>query len=58
MSECIIQLTDLHLLSDVEACVREVPTWRTLKQVLDLLRQQDQQDYERLYFLENTSRVM
>ncbi|MEE3369475.1 MAG: phosphodiesterase [Planctomycetota bacterium] len=45
MSECIIQLTDLHLLSDVEACVREVPTWRTLKQVLDLLRQQEQQDY-------------
>ena len=45
MSECIIQLTDLHLLSAAEACVREVPTWRTLKQVLDLLRQQEQQDY-------------
>ena len=45
MSQCIIQLTDLHLLSDVEADVREVPTWRTLKQVLDLLRQQEQQDY-------------
>ena len=45
MSQCIIQLTDLHLLSDVEAGVRDVPTWRTLKQVLDLLRQQEQQDY-------------
>ena len=45
MSQCIIQLTDLHLLSDAEACVRELPTWRTLKQVLDRLRQQEQQDY-------------
>ena len=45
MGSRVIQLTDLHLLSEPEARVRDVPTWSTLKLVLDLLREQEEQDY-------------
>ena len=46
MNRVIIQLSDLHLLSDIESTVREVPTWRTLSEVLSVIRQRDEGEFQ------------